>query len=268
MSGLLPLDAWQLALAAALVLVNGAFSMGLQLGLGRQLVVAALRAAVQLTLLGLVLHWVFTRDGWFVTVVWMLFMSAAAGFEAARRSKHRVRGMYRLTFSVTLLTGMSIAFYGLSVVVRVDPWYTPQYAIPILGMILGNMLNGVSLGLDAVLSNLVSQRDRIEALLAHGATVAEASREVVRDSVRTGLIPAINMLVAAGTVSIPGMMTGQILAGSPPEAAARYQLFILFAIAAAVALGTGLVVLLARRMIFDERGRLRLDRIRVAQSGG
>lgn len=266
--GAVSLDFGQLALAAALVLANGALSAWQGLGLGRRLTVAALRASIQLFLLGLVLAWVFSQGGWLVTTAWMVLMALAAGLEATRRSRHRVAGMRRVALTVTLITGMSVALYGLTVVVRIEPWYTPRYAIPILGMILGNMLNGVSLGLDSVLGGLVDQRDRVETLLAHGASAAEATRDIVRDAVRTGLVPAVNMLVAAGTVSIPGMMTGQILAGTPPGEAARYQLFILFSIAGAVALGVGLVVLLARRLLFDERDRLRLDRVGRAQSDG
>ncbi len=160
-----------------------------------------------------------------------------------------------------LFTSMAVTLYGLTAVIRVDPWYTPQYAIPLLGMILGNTLTGISLGLETVLQGFSEQRERVELLLAHGGTKAEASRDIVRAAVRTGMIPILNSMIAAGMIHIPGMMTGQILAGQDPSSAARYQLFILFAIAGGVALGTMGVVLAARRLVFDDRDRLRVERI-------
>jgi putative ABC transport system permease protein len=130
-------------------------------------------------------------------------------------------------------------------------------------MVLGNGLTGVALGLETVVAGYHGERERIEVLIAHGATPREASQDVVRRAVHTGLIPTFNMMVAAGVISIPGMMTGQILAGASPVMAARYQIFILFSIAGAVALGVLGVAVLSPKLVFDERGRLRSDRITV-----
>jgi putative ABC transport system permease protein len=127
-------------------------------------------------------------------------------------------------------------------------------------MILGNALTGVSLGLDRALGQLDEERDRIEGLLALGATWWEASRPVAADAVRTGMIPIINSMSVVGLVTIPGMMTGQILGGTSPVLAARYQILIMFLIAGAVALGTGTTVIAAVRAMFDADHRLRVDR--------
>ena len=251
----------QLALAAALVLVNALASWLLSLGLGRRLLVAAARTVVQLLLLGLVLEWVFAIGSPWAVLAVMVGMGIFAGVEAVRRSSRRAPGVYALSTTVMLTSSLLVAFYGLSAVVRIDPWWEPQYAIPILGMILGNTLNGISLGLDSVLDGFARGREQVEMLLAHGATRAEASRDIVRRAMRTGMIPILNAMVAAGVVSIPGMMTGQILAGEDPGLAARYQIFILFAIAGGVALGTLGVVLGSTRLVFDARDRLRAERI-------
>src|ERR1700722_9999814 len=145
-----------------------------------------------------------------------------------------------------------MAALALTVIVRIHPWYTPQYAIPLLGMILGNTLNGVSLGLDRLGSELTGRRDQVEALLALGATRWEAARPLVQQAVRTGLIPTINAMMVVGIVSLPGMMTGQILAGADPVEAVKYQIVIMFLIASAAALGTVSVVLLSYRRLFNE----------------
>jgi len=251
----------ELLLASVLVLATAAASLAFHLGMARGLLLAALRAAAQLAVLGLVLRWVFARDSAALVLVMMLAMALLAGHEAVRRTRHRVRGGKGMAMGVVLATSMAVTAYATQAVLRVEPWYEPQYLIPILGMILGNTLNGISLGLDAVLAGFRRERTRVEGLLAHGATRASAARDVVREAVRTGLVPVVNMMIAAGAISIPGMMTGQILAGEEPFSAARYQMFILFAIAGGTALGTVGVVLLATRLAFDERDRLRVDRI-------
>lgn len=262
MSGPIELGPLQLGLAALLILLNAAISMRLQLGLGRRLLLASLRSVVQLSLLGLLLAWVFSVQGPWAVLPLMVLMALIAGFEAVRRTTRRVPGIYGASIGVVMATSMAITFYGLVAVIGVEPWYAPRYAVPILGMVLGNTLTGISLGLETTMRGFDRDRAQVELLLAHGATRKEASREVVRGAVRTGMIPILNAMVAAGLISIPGMMTGQILAGQDPASAARYQLFILFSIAAGVALGTMGVVLVVARLVFDGRERLRPERIR------
>ena len=102
-------------------------------------------------------------------------------------------------------------------------------------MILGNTLNGISLGLDRLGEQLASKRDQVETLLALGATRWEAARAFIQQAVRTGMIPMINSMMIVGLVSLPGMMTGQLLGGTPPEQAVRYQIVIMFLLAAGTA---------------------------------
>ncbi len=121
-------------------------------------------------------------------------------------------------------------------------------------MILGNTLTGVSLGLDRLGSELIGsgKREQVEALLALGATRWEAARRPIQQAVKTGLIPTINAMMVVGIVSLPGMMTGQLLAGTPPVEAVKYQIVIMFLIASGTALGTVLSVLLSFRRLFND----------------
>jgi len=251
----------ELALAALLLLGHAAASLALGLGLGRTLLLAALRATLQLALLGLVLEHVLTSHSPALVFGLILGMSLLAGHEAVRRGRYRVRGGYAASTTAMLASAFLVTLYATQVVLRVEPWYAPRYLLPIAGMLLGNAMNGIALGLDSTLAGFAQERERIELLLACGATRSEASRSVVRRAVNTGLLPILNGLVAAGAIAIPGMMTGQILAGESPGTAARYQLLILLCIAGAVALGTLCVVLWTRSLVFDERDRLRLERI-------
>jgi len=154
----------------------------------------------------------------------------------------------------------------LTVVVQPDPWYRPQYAIPLLGMFLGNTMTSVTLALDRLTESAWQQRALIEARLMLGEKAPQALSDIRRAAVRSGLIPIINAMAAAGVVSVPGMMTGQILAGSPPSLAVKYQIMIMFGITVGSGFGTFAAVLLASRRLFDNRQRLRLDRLRPARA--
>jgi len=141
-------------------------------------------------------------------------------------------------------------------VIGVRPWYEPQYVIPLAGMVLGNALNGISLCLDQLLETLDERRELIETALALGATSWEAARDVLRDAVRTGMIPNINSMSVAGIVALPGMMTGQILAGSDPVQAVAYQIVVMFMIAAATSLGCMIIALLTFARMFNRSHQL------------
>ena len=150
---------------------------------------------------------------------------------------------------------------ALLVLLQPAPWYAPQYAIPLLGMLLGNTMTGIAVSLDNLTRQTLDKRHQIEARLALGHTASEAIGDIRRDALRAGLIPIVNSMATAGIVSLPGMMTGQILAGSPPMEAAKYQLLILFLIAAGTGLGSMAAVLLGSKRLFDGRSRLRRDRL-------
>jgi putative ABC transport system permease protein len=242
----------QVALAALLILINGAISVLLKLDLERRLLIAAACTVTQLLLIGLVLEWVFRVDRWYVVVAMMSLMTLVAGVAAIQRTHIRYPGIWRRSIAATWVSSWLMAAVALGVIVRVRPWYTPQYAIPLLGMILGNTLNGVSLGLDRLGGELSGKRDQVEALLALGASRWEAAHRPIQQAVRTGLIPTINAMMVVGIVSLPGMMTGQLLAGTSPVEAVKYQVVIMFLIASGTALGTVSVVLLSYRRLFNE----------------
>jgi len=262
MSGAIELGWGQLGIAAALVLVVGTLSILMQLGIGKRMFIASVRAIVQLTLLGAVLAPLFRWGPAWVVGLACLAMVGLAAHEAVRRTSRYYRGARRDAFLSLAIAGGSTALLATAVIVRVDPWWEPRYLIPLLGMILGNGLTGISLGLDRCLQSLDEGRVRLEALLVMGATPREASRPVAQAALRSGLVPILNAMSVVGLVTVPGMMTGQILGGTEPVQAARYQIMVLFLIAAATALGTAGVVLLALRAMFDGEGRLRPERLK------
>ncbi|NLF95087.1 MAG: iron export ABC transporter permease subunit FetB [Candidatus Riflebacteria bacterium] len=256
----IPLGAFELSLASLLVLLLAFLSFWHRLEIERPLLIAALRTAVQLSLIGLVLNVVFSTVNFYLVVLIWSLMLAAAGWEVMSRQKVRVKGPARFLIGTSsmLVSSFSIMVLTLTLVIKVDPWYSPRYAIPILGMLLGNTMNGVALAMNTF-SNLAWTRWQvIEQRLALGQTSVEAIEDIWRESVRTGLIPIINSMAAAGLVSLPGMMTGQILAGNTADEAVRYQILIMFMISSGTGFGVILSLWLMRRKMFDARERLRL----------
>ena len=188
-------------------------------------------------------------------------MTGFAAREAVSRSSRSYGGILVDAWLTMAATCFVVGGVVTQMVVGVTPWYDPQYVIPLLGMILGNSLTGISLCLDRFLDHLEVRSAEVELRIAFGATRREALAEPLRNAVRTGMIPIINSMAAAGIVSLPGMMTGQILAGSPPLQAVAYQIVVMFMIAAAAALGSMLVVALAGRHFMGPDAALRLDRL-------
>jgi putative ABC transport system permease protein len=259
--GPIALDSGDLILAGALILINGALSVALSLDMERRIAVAALRMVVQLLVLGLVLEWVFGLRHPVAVVGLGLAMALLAGREAAARQSYRFRGLYPLGWGVMVGASFLVTGLALGGIVQPDPWFRPQYAIPLLGMVLGNTLNGIALGMDRAVSGIQGERGQVETLLALGAERREALRPLARDAVRVGTTPIINAMSVAGVVSLPGMMTGQILSGTPPVEAVKYQIVIFFLVAAATALGTVGAVLGTLARLVDRRGRVRLERL-------
>lgn len=260
----LDLSLWQVALAAMLILANGLISVALSLGLERRLLIASVRTIVQLAAIGYVLQWIFAVDRWYFVLLPVVVMTLIAGISAVRRTKTRYRGVW--THSIVAVTASSwiVTLFALTAIVRPERWYQAQYAIPLLGMILGNTLTGVSLGLDRFGEELRSKRGQVEMLLTLGATRFEAARGPIQESVRTGMIPIINSMLVVGLVSLPGMMTGQLLAGADPLGAVKYQIVIMFLIAAATALGTVIAVLAGYRQLFNHRHQFLYGRLKKA----
>ncbi len=260
---LIQLSSWDLGISAALVCLLAALSWALQLGIGKQLIIAVLRSTVQLLILGMILKTLFAQTSLWLIALMTLVMLAVAGYEVMARQQRRFRGSwgYGLGTLSMFLSSFLITLLALTVVIGVHPWYQPQYLIPLLGMLLGNTMSGIAIALDNLTRNTWEQRQRIEAQLMLGHEWSQAIASIRRDALRSGLIPIINAMTTAGIVSLPGMMTGQILGGSPPMEAAKYQLMILFLIAAGSGLGSLTAIWAGSRRLFDERQRLRLDRL-------
>ncbi len=249
-AGTIHIETWRLALALVFSLIAGGCSVALKLGLGKDIAIGTVRTFAQLLLMGWVLGWVFQADSPWLVMGLFLVMAGAAAHTARGRVKEKAVAfawpMYGSMAAVYLLVTVTVT----GAIVAADPWWKPQYFLPIGGMVLGNSMNSVAVALDRLFSDLRAHAATVEMKLCLGADASEASADVLRGAVRAGMIPAVNSMMAVGLVSIPGMMTGQILGGNDPSQAIRYQIVVMLMIVGATALGSTLLTLIIRRRCF------------------
>ncbi len=247
---------WRVVLGFGFVLAMGITSLVHHLRLERDLAVGAVRTVVQLFALGYVLKYIFELDSvWLVMGVFVVMTGFAAQIARGRVRESQVSLFWPLALSMLLSYSItSILVTGL--VVGVKPWWKPQYFIPLAGMVIGNSMSAIAVATERLLGDLRKQRAEVELKLCLGADYKEASRDMVRDAMRAGMIPSINSMMAAGVVFIPGMMTGQILAGLDPLVAIRYQIVVMLMLVGSTGMGTLLSILLVRRLCFGPAQQL------------
>ena len=256
-AAVIDLSVQQLGLAVLLVGLLLVISAWQALGLERDLVVGTVRTIVQLYLVGLILASVFSAARWYWVVLVLMGMTAVATQTAVSRFKTPLPGRYEIaTIAIAVSTALTLAWV-IGVVVRVHPWYEPQYVIPLAGMILGNAMTSAALAGDRLQSELRARMDEIEAMLALGFSGGEAVRPMVRSAVRAAMIPTVSGMMTVGLVQLPGMMTGQILAGGSPLVAIKYQIVVVFMLAVATSVASLLFVRLAVRRYLTPAHQLR-----------
>ena len=267
MNSYISLSYWDLAGAALFLLINAGLSIALDLGIHRRMLIAAARMVVQLSLMGVVLIALFRIVSPLLTGLAALGMALFAGREIAARQERPLAGAWSYGLGTVCITtaSMVVTIFALAVSLRPHPWYDPRYAIPLLGMILGNAMTGISLGIHGMTTGLTNRRTAVEAQLMLGADRSTALGPVMRQALRGALMPIINSMSATGIVSLPGMMTGQILGGVAPADAVKYQLLIMFLIAGATGIGAVAAVIGCTYRLTDARHRLRLDRLGPAR---
>lgn len=253
-NGVVAIGWLELALATGFIVVAGAIALALRLGVTRSLWIATARTYLQLLALGLVLGWVFDIRHPLLVLGIMLIMTAVASATVVRRAPDAPDGTMLRAFGSMAVTGFTITFAVTGLIVHVEPWYLPRYVIPIAGMVIGNSMSGMALALERAFTDLDLRENEILALSALGATPWEAAQPSIRSALRAGMVPGINTLSSVGIVFIPGMMAGQVLAGTDPMVAVPYQIVVMLMIATADILGSTAAVLLTYRRRFTKDG--------------
>ena len=202
--------------------------------------------------MGFLLTYLFQIRLWIVMTLLFLIMVFFASQTIVKRTGISFKGVYRILYFSILLGGGSVFFFFIFVVVHNQPWYDPRYFIPLAGMIIGNSMNGSALALERFYDDIKKRRMEIETMISFGATAEEAAADAFRKAYRSALIPTLTSMTGMGIVFLPGMMTGQILGGSSPLTAIKYQMAIMAAILGSVSLTGFFILTLESRYFFDK----------------
>lgn len=231
----------------------------LGLGLGRDLAIGALRAAVQLITIGYVLSFVFGHAHPWTVLPLVAAMLLVAGWTSARRIAHGpgAAALFPWALGSVAAAGAAALLPAVGLIVPSNPWYAPQILIPLSGMMLSNAMNVSAQVFERVFAQVDSEADLVEQLLALGATPQQALARQTRSAVRAALVPTINGLLTVGLVALPGMMSGQILGGASPTQAVRYQLMVMYQLAVVAAVAGALSARAAQRLLFTPQDQLR-----------
>jgi len=216
-----------------LICISGIFRRLGLFDISNSILEGCFRTLLQLHILGSLLSPIFKYGVKHPVLVicYALFMVVLASYEASSRTRYTHDNHFTIIVQSMVLVVSWVAIWAFGAILKPRPRWNPRYVLPIVGMLLGNSINGISITLDSILTSLVERQSEIDLYLSFGADKYEAVSGIIAHAIQKGTTPSLNMMCVVGIVSIPGMMTGQILGGSSPMAAARYQAMIIFLIA-------------------------------------
>jgi len=241
-----------LILAALLLLIPFAIFRHLRLPLIRQMLISFLRMALQLALIGLVLQFIFKQQNLWLTLGWMLIMISNAVWTIRGRLKLDKAVLIRILPMALGTTSLTVMPWIVLLVLRPDPLFNPTFLIPIYGMVLGNSMNSCAQALERFESNLADNWKAYYTRIILGANLWEATLPVFKKAMHASLLPQLLTVASIGVVSLPGMMTGQILGGASPLLAIKYQMMIMISIFSGVSLTDYIAIRLYLHSRFDK----------------
>ena len=237
MEGIIEIGPLRLLAAYAFLLLLLILVRNQGIGKEKEIIISTLRMTLQLIIMGYVLVYIFEQSIWYVTILVFVLMNFFAIHNIFTRVKTKIHKKLRFVITGSMLTGTIVTtFYFLLLVLSSDPWYEPRYFIPIAGMIIGNSMTGIALGVERLIGDMKAKKQLVEGALMLGATPKDATLDITKDVFTSAIMPTINSMVGMGIIFIPGMMTGQILAGASPLVAIEYQIAIMLAILGSVAI--------------------------------
>lgn len=256
-NGIIDLSIWQLLLAYIFVMIVLGILKLRAINRERELIIATLRMSVQLIIVGFLLTWVIENPHPLITALIIIIMQGFAVYTVFSKFKGQLNPTLKRVIAAALPGGtLIVLLYFLFVVIRVEPFYDPQYFIPIAGMIVGNAMTGITLGVHTMVNRFTSDTAQVSEALIMGATPKDASKSIIDEAFDSAIMPTINNMLGMGFVFLPGMMTGQILSGVLPVTAIMYQIGIMLGILGGVALTTFLFLRFGYRAFFNHQAQL------------
>lgn len=209
MNGVISLQIWQLAAAYIFIFILLFIVRKRGIPREKEILISSLRMTIQLVLTGYVLIYIFDNASPIFTILVICIMETFAIYNIFNRTKINLSKDLKKTISISMIFGtLTSLFYFLFIVIGISPWYDPRYFIPIAGMLIGNSMTGISLGVSRLVDGMNSQKHLVESALMLGATPKMASKEIVDNAFDAAILPTINSMVGMGIVFLPGMMTG------------------------------------------------------------
>lgn len=251
------LSVWQVLLAYVFVVFILFVLKRREISREKTLLLATFRMTLQLVVMGLVLTAIFERPHPLISFGIVLLMVSFSVLTVFQKFKGELTPALKKVVLVSLPTGGLVALlYFVWVVVRVEPYYNPQYIIPITGMIIGNSMTGITLGIHTLLNKFTDQKEEVIESLVLGATPKEASYSIINQAFDAAIMPTLNNMLGMGIIFLPGMMTGQILSGVVPTTAIMYQIGIMLGILGGVSLSTYIFLILGYKSFFNSDAQL------------
>lgn len=252
MSGANNLSIYSLLIASSLVMISMLISYSQKLNLEKDTFISVLRAIIQLTVVGYVLNYIFGLKSPVFTTFLILFMIFNAAWNAKKRGKNIRNALWISFIAITSGTAITLSILVLSGSIK----YEPYSIIPVSGMVISNSMVAIGLCYKQLNSNFKDKRHQIETKLSLGAEILPSSIDIIRDAIKTGMIPTIDSAKTLGIVSLPGMMTGLILAGTPPIEAIKFQIMVTFMLLSTTSISAFIACFLAYKSFFNERKQI------------
>ena len=257
MNDIVELNLWQFALIYLLLLIVVTVFRFTKINQTKNLLWASARMTLQLTLAGLILTYIFQNPHPAFVAVYLAGMIAFAIFRVFSINKQLNRRFRLIVAGSMAFSGLVVLAYFIALVVG-ESLINPRYVIPIAGMLMGNTMTGVSLGVKTFYQSLEDQHARVETLQNMGVKPDKLFMPFVRQAMETAILPTLNSMLGIGIVSLPGMMTGQILSGTLPMTAILYQIAIMIAICTTVCLSTFGSLYFGYRTLYNRRGQIEI----------
>lgn len=259
MQQIIEISWWQLASFMVILIIPLLINWHFKLAMSRDTVLAVARMTAQLILVGFYLQYLFNLESLLLNIVWLILMTAIGASAIINGAKLDYRRCYSPVILGVLCGLIPLLSVLLISLIQPTPFYSAQYLIPLAGMLLGNSLSGNIVALQHLFNSFKDKRQEYESRLALGATPQQASQGFVQSSMRQSLSPVLASMSTTGLVTLPGMMTGQILSGANPMLAIKYQLIIMLAIFVMLTVSIAVSLVLVRRSAINKFGRILIE---------
>ncbi|MEK4382290.1 iron export ABC transporter permease subunit FetB [Aeribacillus sp. FSL K6-2848] len=253
-NGVINIEFWRLISAYLFIVILLWLTKRRGINREKRIIIATIRMSVQLMLVGYILMFIFDHPSPWIVFLIIFLMESFAVYNIYKQLDTPLTKKLKFVIAFSMIAGsIACLFYFNLVVIHFKPWYEPRYFIPIAGMFIGNSMTGITLGMKQMVENFSKQKHIIEGALMLGAKPEKATKDIVNSSFDSAILPTINNMIGMGIVFLPGMMTGQILAGASPLVAIEYQIAILIGIAGSVGISSFLALQFGYKTFFNDR---------------